>query len=456
MTTSGWLRAAAVLLLAGCAVVPLIFTTRFDDVFYLPKLIAIWILLAVLFWLMAMAALRGELGQRFRLIGWVDGPVAAFVVLNVMALIFSVDKHQSLFGERLQYQGVLTTLLYVAFFYVARLILCDRRSMVLLLASVSVGATCVSGYAIVQKLGLDPIWKGYLPDGRVFSTIGQPDELAAYLVLAVPVTAVLVVFCKDTLRVVASAALAAIVVALLLTDSRSGFIGLSAAGLVFLFSAWDGALTWLRGRGQRVTIVVVVVVLVLAVAVIPATRSQVSRVWHRESSQTAVSGDVDIGARFDMWRVAVRIIEDHPVLGTGPETFPEEFPTYSRMVLPASSVRYFSNFRVESPHDEVLSVAAGAGIPTALAYLALLGGIAVTLWRTLRRTKDAALRLAIVSVLSAGIGYFVTISFNSLEIAGSWLFWTLLGAAVGISAATSATGVRSDGRLSVNRGSVPL
>jgi O-antigen ligase len=456
MTTSGWLRAAAVLLLAGCAVVPLIFTTRFDDAFYLPKLIALWILLAVLFWLMAMAALRGELGQRFRLIGWVDGPVAAFVVLNVMALTFSVDKHQSLFGERLQYQGVLTTLLYVAFFYVARLILCDRRSMVLLLASVSVGATCVSGYAIVQKLGLDPIWKGYLPDGRVFSTIGQPDELAAYLVLAVPVTAVLVVFFKDTLRVVASAALAAIVVALLLTDSRSGFVGLSAAGLVFLFSAWDGALTWLRGRRQRFTIVVVVVVLASAVAVIPAARSQVSRVWHRESSQTAVSGDVDIGARFDMWRVAVRIIEDHPILGTGPETFPEEFPTYSRKVLPASSVRYFSTFRVESPHDEVLSVAAGAGIPTALAYLALLGAIAVTLWRTLRRTKDAALRLVIVSVLSAGIGYFVTISFNSLEIAGSWLFWTLLGAAVGISMATSATGVRSDGRLSVNRGSVPL
>jgi O-antigen ligase len=452
MTTGGWLRAAAVLLLAGCAVVPLIFTTRFQDVFYLPKLIALWILLAVLIWLVAMAALRGRLGQRFRLIGWVDGPVLAFVVLNLVALTFSVDKHQSLFGERLQYQGVLTTLLFVAFFYVARLLLCDRRSMVLLLASVSVGATCVSGYAIVQKLGLDPIWKGYLPHGRVFSTIGQPDALAAYLVLAVPVTAVLVVLCKDVLRVVALAALAAIIVTLLLTDSRSGYIGLSAAALVLLFGA---ALRWLPGRRQRVTIVAVVVALVLAVAVIPAARSQVSRVWHRESSQTAVSGDADIGARFDMWRVAVRIIEDHPVVGTGPETFPEEFPTYSRMVLSASSVQYFNNFSVESPHDEVLSVAAGAGIPTALAYLALLGGIAVTLWRTLRRTKDAALRLAIVSVLSAGTGYFVANSFNSAEIAGSWLFWTLLGGAVGISAAISATAVGSDARLSVNSGNVP-
>jgi O-antigen ligase len=403
-----------------------------------------------------MAALHGEFGRRFGLIGWVDGPVAAFVVLNLVALAFSVDKHQSLIGEHLQYQGILTTLLYVAFFYVARLLLCDTRSMVLLLASVSVGATFSSGYAIVQKLGLDPIWKGYLPDnGRVFGTIGQPDALAAYLVLAVPLTAVLVILCKDAPRVVGVAllaALGAIIVALLLTHSKSGYLGLLAAALVFLFI---GTLSWLRGRRQRITIVAVVVVIVLAVAVIPATRSQVSRAWHRESSSTAVSGNVEIGARFDMWRVAVRIIEDHPVLGTGPETYPEEFPRYSRMVLPAASFRYFNNFRVESPHDQVLSVAAGAGIPTALAYLALLGGIAVTLWRTLRRTKDAALRLAIVAVLSAGVGYFVTNSFNSAEIAGSWLFWTLLGAGVGISAATSATGMTSEARLSVTSGGVP-
>jgi len=43
----GWHRAAAILLLAGCAVVPLIFSTHYQDVFYLPKLVALWILLAL-------------------------------------------------------------------------------------------------------------------------------------------------------------------------------------------------------------------------------------------------------------------------------------------------------------------------------------------------------------------------------------------------------------------------
>jgi O-antigen ligase len=451
LAATGWLGAAAtVLLLAGCAVVPVIFTTHYEDVFYLPKLVALWILLGVLLWLMAVAALRGQLGERFRLIGWVDGPVAVFVVLNLLALAFSVDKHQSLFGERLQYQGILTMLLYVAFFYVARLLLCDERSMVLLFASVSVGATLVSGYAIVQRLGIDPIWNGYLPNGRVFSTIGQPDALAAYLVIAIPVTAALVVFCKNALRLVALAALAAMVVAFLLTHSRSGDIGLVAAVLVFLFGAWDGARAWLGGRRQRVTIVVVVVVLVLAVAVIPPARHQVSRAWHHETSATATTGDRDIGARIDMWRVAVRIIGDHPVLGTGPETYPEEFPTYSPVVLSPRSARYFSYYRVESPHDEVLRLAVGGGIPTALAYLFFLGAVALTLWRTLRRTKDAALRLAMVAMLSAAVGYFVTDCFNSTEISGGWLFWTLLGAAVGISAATRSSGVQSDELLSVN------
>ena len=123
----------------------------------------------------------------------VDVAVAFFVVLNVAAWSFSTDRRQSLYGERLQSQGLLTVLLYVGFFYVARLSLTGGRRLRQLAFAITIGATLVAGYALVQKAGFDPIWRGHLPMGRVFSSIGQLNALAAYLVLAIPIPASLLV-----------------------------------------------------------------------------------------------------------------------------------------------------------------------------------------------------------------------------------------------------------------------
>ena len=183
-----WERAAAALLVAACAVVPCVFTTRFEDVFSLPKLVVLWVLFAVLFWLVALTGLGRTAGTRlpFHPVVVVDLPIALFVLWNLLAFVLSSDRHQSLVGEQLQYQGLLTLLLYVAFFYFARILISSPRRVAWLFGAVAIGATAVSGYAIVQALGHDPIWRGQLPSGRVFSTIGQPNALAAYLVLSDP------------------------------------------------------------------------------------------------------------------------------------------------------------------------------------------------------------------------------------------------------------------------------
>ncbi len=132
--------------------------------------------------------------------------------------------------------------------------------------------------------------------------------------------------------------------------------------------------------------------------------------------------------------MAIEIVERHPFVGTGPETFPDQFARYGPAVLPAATVRYFEQFRVESPHNQVLAVASGAGIPAAIAYLAVLVGFARTLWRRANRSTDPAERVAIVAVVAAGAGHLVTDSFMTAEVTGSWLFWTLAGGGIGIAA----------------------
>ena len=424
------LTAATAAILLAAASVPWIFATGTDDVFYLPKLIALWCLLGVILWLVVFGRIREEPG-RLRLIGVVDAPVALFVGLNLCAFAFSADRHQSLFGEQLQHQGLLTTLLYVAFFYAARFLVTDLRRVTGLFAAVAVGAFGVSVYAIAQRAGMDPVWKGYLPSGRVFSTIGQPNALAAYLVLALPVTATFLFSGTRPTRVVAGGASAAMAVALVLTYSRGGYLGLLLAAVLLL----GYVLRERAGLSSKALIAYAggaLIALSATVALVAPARSVVTSAWNRAWSVSALSGDESISNHLDQWRVATRIVETNPVLGTGPETFPEQFPRYSRMVLPARDVRFFDQFRVESPHDEVLAVAAGSGVPAALSYLAVLGGVAVVLVRAIRSEATPAVRLALIAVLAAGIGHFVTDSFMSAEVTGSWLFWCLIGAGLAV------------------------
>jgi O-Antigen ligase len=428
-----WEQSAVLILLGGCGVIPCVFTTSTDDVFYMPKLVGLWVVLALLSWVVAASVLKDRSRNRLRLIGVVDLPLLAFIFLNVCALAWSGDDHQSLFGERLQHQGVLTMLLYIAFFYLARYLICDGRRMFLLFASVTAGATLVSAYAIIQKLGLDPIWKGYLPSGRVFSSIGQPNALAAYLVLCIPITAAFALRKSGFRRYVAIGGLTLMSGALLLSYSRGGYLGIVVTALVFGYQLKEA-----RRRGRtdpRLYIGMATVVSVLVVVVEPL-RSVITRAWHRALSVGNVTSDESISNHLALWRVAVRIIESHPLVGTGPETFPEVFPRYSHEVLPASQVTYFDQFRVESPHDQLLAVGSGAGIPAAIAYVSVLVGSIYVLFQTLRRSADAAVRLSVLAIVAAGVGHIVTDSFMSAEVTGSWLFWTLLGAGLGLASSS--------------------
>src|SRR5262245_3339296 len=181
--------ALSLVLAVACVVVPAVFATRVQAVFVVPKLAVLWGLLAVALGVVALQSLSGRPRPSLRLIPIVDGAVLSFVVLTTLASVFSTDGAQSLYGERLQHQGLLTTLLYVAWFYVARTAIATTDALRSLLAAAVAGAALVAAYAVVQKAGLDPVWRGFLPGGRVFSSIGQANTLAAYLVLVVPLAA---------------------------------------------------------------------------------------------------------------------------------------------------------------------------------------------------------------------------------------------------------------------------
>jgi O-antigen ligase len=421
--SSGGPGALTDLLLASCLLVPCVFTTRVDAVFIVPKLAVLWATLAVCLTLTAVAVLRSEAAPSLSREHWlVDLAVVSFVGINVAAWAFSTDREQSLYGERLQYQGLLTLLLYVGFFYIARMAISDERRMRLLLAAVAVGGALVSGYALVQRAGLDPIWDGFLPGGRVFSSIGQANALAAYLVLTIPLTATFVFGRRASARGAALVAAVAMFAALALTHSRGGYLGFLAA-LSVLAVGWR---TLLAHSTRRVRpLVAAALVAVLAIVVVVASAGELRRVS---------TDDPSVRFHLDAWRVAAQIAVEHPVLGTGPETFPDVFPRYSHSVLPADRASALDAFRVESPHNVFLAVAAGSGVLGLTAYLGVIVSFFVAL---IRAVRSATRELRLLLVAAAATGHLVTDAFMSAEITSTWLFWTLLGATLGAISGTS-------------------
>lgn len=420
------------LLGVSAAVVPCLFTTRVNELFLLPKLVALWSVLAA-----ALTALAAGVasGRPVRLavarLGTIDIALAWFVALNVLAFALSSDRRQSLFGERSQYQGLATLVLYLGFFFLARCLFTDLRAVVLLLGAIAAGGAVVAGYAIAQRVGLDPLWRGDIPNGRVFSTIGQPNALAAYLVVGSAAAFAVGRATSGFVRLTLIMALAAMILAIMLTGSRGGYLGLVAAlAVLATMVRWTCG-----GRRQTLIALAVLVGCLAAFTAIRPLRQTVDDSWRRALSSTDVRSDVSIRDRLDFWRVAGRVIGDHPLVGTGQETFPDQFPRYSQTALSAARAEELNRYRVESPHDVPLTIAATTGLPSLVAYGVFLGAAALHLARRARHSAERRVRILLAGALAGVVGHTVTGLFMTVELTGAWLSWVVLGAALGLASA---------------------
>jgi tetratricopeptide (TPR) repeat protein len=151
-----------------------------------------------------------------------------------------------------------------------------------------------------------------------------------------------------------------IVVCLLLTKSRSGYI---AAGVGLL-------LVWLLCREHVVRRRWKMPVMPLAAATLLLTVAVVSALPRELVGRAATS----FGYRLQYWQSSLRMIADHPLIGCGPGNFQNAYVHYK---LPEASEE------VADPHNFLLEIGVTAGTPAALAFLAVLGCFA---WATKRQS----------------------------------------------------------------------
>jgi len=452
-------------------IVPFIFTWVNEELFEFPKMLLTYSLTVAILglWIARMSIEQRLLLRRTAF----DLPIALFVASQLLSTLFSIHPHTSLFGYYTRFHGGLfSTLTYVALFY-AFVNTVKKSQILAIVISLLVAAAGVSLYALPEHFGRSP--SCYLISGgqnfgvdcwvqdvqnRIFGTFGQPNWLAAYVVLLTPVALSVAVTQFISLREMekvgpdqrrswlkmvlggASLAIVALLFSILLfTQSRSGL-----AGLLGGLSIWAGVVLWytLRWRSASPQIwwaptkTMLIVTTICALSLLSITQligepfapnfNQVFSRYFSTSFTTSstlenkvttnevlpVANRLDIGGtdsgeiRSIVWSGAWNVFKRYPLLGSGVETFAYSY--YQDRPMAHNLVSEW-DFLYNKAHNEFLNYLATTGVVGLVSYSALLiwfGVVSLQLLATRQETVTIQEKYLIIGFLAGVVGLSIS------------------------------------------------
>lgn len=338
------------------------------NIFEFNKLSLFKLLTLLLFWLTAVKLLfypprLFDSPRRFFARYWLI-PVILIVGL-ALGLLASINPVLSFYGSATRQAGLVSYFFYFWWFILLSFNLITlrrlgetyhhslKRHLNRLIQVASLSGLVVSIYAILQILDIDFLtWPQppYLTH-RALSTFGQPNFLASWLLLVIPLSFYLAghsrrAFSRCLFAIVGLLELAA----LFLTGSRGGLLGLIAAGGGFaLYKLFK--IAWSRWHK--------IIVLVSGVAIIGLaligfnfySGGRVNRLWHFDAGSAIM--------RLDFYSAAGQAIEQSPWLGYGLENSSQVFIKYYR---PDWGVYGKVAQNTDRAHDLILDILLNGGL----------------------------------------------------------------------------------------------
>ncbi|HET6497831.1 MAG TPA: O-antigen ligase family protein, partial [Coriobacteriia bacterium] len=378
----------------------------------------------------------------------IDWLVLAFVAWVGVTTVFSIHVPTALIGKYHRDEGFLAFVNY-ALIYFLTLQLVDRAARIRTIAvAVFASSVPVAGYGIIQYWGLDPIaWVQDFVAARAFSTFGNPNILAGYLMFTVPVALALALAeTRPRHRLAYWAGFYLNLFTLYVTFTRGGWIGgVIAIALVAFIAARHGLRLRRTDLPPAIAVTAGGVVAVLA-----------ERLWSLRPSlplaeygaqRVLVADPGGVGARLMMWQAALSAAAERPLLGYGPDTFRYVFPAHK----PEAYVRITDNI-ADSPHSYPLQLLVGSGVVGAVLFFAVMGWAAIrSAPQVFNRSSDRS-RVILGAFWAASAGYLASLVFG-LSLPGvSFLLWIAVAVAVAPTAATSTVRAPSWGRIGATGG----
>ncbi|MBI3386059.1 O-antigen ligase family protein [Candidatus Gottesmanbacteria bacterium] len=443
------------------AVVPLLLTPWNYELFEYNKMMAVYALTVVIVgaWVVSMLAKRKITIPKTPL----DIPIVLFFLSQLVSTVFSIDPHVSWYGYYSRFNGGMFSIIsYILLYYAFVSHFSDEdgvirfASLVRFVRVMLVTGTVVALYGIAERLGIDKnLWVQDVQN-RVFSSLGQPNWLAAYLVALAPLPFAFAYEVKvqsfkfksylRSPRFVIFFALSAIYfLTLLFTRSRSGLLGLVTAEAVFWgISLLTGRQPARKNRALQFPFAFINVAFMLIIFVngtgAPAVdrfitfgglKNEITKLASR--SRPSLPGEpkpaiatpsayvgpaLEVGGtessviRKYVWEGAVnawRSSTKTMLIGTGTETFAFDFYRFRPI---AHNMTSEWDFLYNKAHNEYLNYLATTGIFGLGSYLALIGTFAwwflKRMYRIKEETEDNELFIIRSALMAGWVSILVT------------------------------------------------
>jgi tetratricopeptide (TPR) repeat protein len=443
---------------------PIIFTTSNYELFEFPKMLLVYFFAGLIFCLWALKSLSEK---KFTFVNTpLAIPLLLFLGSQILSTIFSIDRHTSIFGYYSRFNGgLLSTFSYLILFFAAVSNL--NRTKALKLASVAIlSSLFVSLWGIPSHFGYDPscflirgkldatCWsQDFQPTLRIFSTLGQPNWLAAFLVMTIPLSLAFGLFAKQIqFKIFFFLAFVACFLAFLFTNSRAG-----ALALAFALLAFGGIFVLVNLKSLRVFVkkpkisylkdkvlpkagsysansvfifLSIISILILTLRFGGFLIGRVKEAAQKPPSQTQASqpttpGGTESGQiRLIVWRGALDVFRHYPLFGSGVETFGYSYYQYRPS---EHNLTTEWNFLYNKAHNEYLNYLATTGFVGTLVYFLLI--IVFIIWavqfiiKQKSTSPESNNRLLIIGFLCGYLAYLIQNFFGFSIVVVSLLFF---------------------------------
>lgn len=340
--------------------------------------------------------------------------ITGFFLLDLIVILFAHIKpfEEHFFGTFGRNTGLLTYLSLLIAFLASAVSFRFASARRLLWALIATGFISAL-YGLIQNFGWDPFkWvNSYSP---VFGFVGNPDFQSSLLGIC-GVVVVALLLGRDSqmkMRAALGVILLLLLFVILRTKAQQGFLVLGAgcAVVLFVFILKNQRIKWL-------TIPYLVVGTVTSALVVAGMLNKGPLGRHLFK--------ISVTFRGDYWRAGWKMTTQHPVVGVGIDSYGD---WYRASRTTAATLRRGPDIVSNAAHNVLLDFSSNGGFPFLIVYLLIVGLVAVSAVRFIRRSKSFDAVHA--ALLGAWIAYQAQsmISLNQLGIA-VW-GWILSGALI--------------------------
>lgn len=355
---------------------PLIVFSKTSELFEFNKIIFIYISSIILFCFLVFRLIISNVQPKFSRL---DILIFIFFFSQVISTIFSIDRHTSIFGYYGRFNGGLISIIAYIIIYFSIKLLFSLNNVQALLKTSIISSVLVILWGLPGKFGYDlsclaftgqlnnSCWTNqFHPEQRMFSTLGQPNWLGAYL--AVNFFFGLYFFVKSLnikqkyQQILWTIYLIFNIYAILSTRSRSSLVALLMGFCLFVFLQIK--------KTKRVLGIVSILFIGLVIFLF------VNRTILFKTSTQQNQFNIGITDSFDIrqivWDGAIKLGNRYPLFGSGVETF-----AYAYYFVRPQSHNLTSewDYLYNKAHNEYLNYYATTGTFGIVSYVLLIVGV---------------------------------------------------------------------------------